>query len=129
MSDFTEVKPSFSAPPLTATIPMAVLIVFIFRRYGVLTLAGVMVFASLLINAPATLDPSTWYFGRMGARRDGAATSLVPQRLDRIEVRGALGRVDPRGETDRDRDARRERERPERHHRRPPRQRRDDPRE
>jgi eukaryotic-like serine/threonine-protein kinase len=43
---------------------IAVVMVLLFRRYGLLSLAALFAFMYILANAPITLDTSVWYFGR-----------------------------------------------------------------
>ncbi len=43
---------------------IAAVMVVLFRRYGLLSLAALFAFMFILANAPITLDTSVWYFGR-----------------------------------------------------------------
>ena len=49
---------------LIANTIVAILLVAIFRRYGLIALTSFMLFVNLATLAPVTLDTSVWYFGR-----------------------------------------------------------------
>ncbi|HEX9501066.1 MAG TPA: hypothetical protein VGA10_05375, partial [Thermoanaerobaculia bacterium] len=49
---------------IVAEVIVALILVAIFRRYGLLALTVFMLFMNLATLAPLTLDASVWYFGR-----------------------------------------------------------------
>ena len=53
-----------STAELIADFVAAVLIVFVFRRYGLFAVTVLLLFMNIGMLAPLTLDTSTWYFGR-----------------------------------------------------------------
>ena len=50
---------------LAASLVIAIVIVVVFRRYGLLALVSLMLFLNWGTLVPATLDTSTWYFERV----------------------------------------------------------------
>ena len=54
----------FSPGRLAAAVAVAIILVAVFRRYGVLAVASMTLFCFLALLAPLTLDASVWYFGR-----------------------------------------------------------------
>lgn len=45
-------------------IVSAVVLVFVFFRFGILSIAAAGFVSMMIESAPTTLDPSRWYFGR-----------------------------------------------------------------
>ena len=53
-----------SSAELVADFLAAVIVVFVFRRYGLFAATVLLLFMNIGRLAPLTLDTSTWYFGR-----------------------------------------------------------------
>jgi len=53
-----------AGPPLPIAAAISIVLVLLFRRYGLLALTATWAFINIVVAAPMTLDTSVWYFGR-----------------------------------------------------------------
>jgi hypothetical protein len=53
-----------AGPPLPMAAVIAIVLVLLFRRYGLLAMTSMWAFTNIVVAAPMTLDTSVWYFGR-----------------------------------------------------------------